>query len=141
MAGSIRGDVLLLLLLLLLLLYACSTLLTACDRLENESKPRVERGKTVVDSTDDLSTEKERTLGFLKRVVGADGSVKLDKDKVVRKLKSNDEATRHKAKLGGVAKKMASGALRLRAACVVQLALTQWGCRRVEEASQKRRRL
>ena len=88
-------------------------LLTRC-RLENESKPRVERGKTVVDSTDDLSTEKERTLGFLKRVVGGDGSVKLDKDKVVRKLKGNADASRHKAKLGGIAKKMAEGAMCLR---------------------------
>ncbi len=59
---------------------------------------------------DDLSTEKERTLGFLKRVVGADGSVKLDKDKVVRKLKGNADASRHKEKLGGIAKKMAAGA-------------------------------
>ena len=59
---------------------------------------------------DDLSTEKERTLGFLKRVVGADGSVKLDKDKVVRKLKGNADAARHKEKLGGIAKKLAAGA-------------------------------
>jgi hypothetical protein len=98
-----------------------------CCRLENENKPRIERGKSVVDSTgdqlaqrvkqdssnvvaDDLSTEKERTLGFLKRVVGADGSVKLDKDKVVRKLKGNADAARHKEKLGGIAKKMAAGA-------------------------------
>jgi hypothetical protein len=63
---------------------------------------------------DDLSTEKERTLGFLKRVVGADGSVKLDKDKVVRKLKGNADAARHKEKLGGIAKKMAGGMTRLR---------------------------
>ena len=60
--------------------------------------------------SDDLSTEKERTLGFLKRVVGADGSVKLDKDKVVRKLKGNADAARHKEKLGGIAKKLAAGA-------------------------------
>jgi len=50
--------------------------------------------------SDDLSTEKERTLGFLKRVVGADGSVKLDKDKVVRKLEGNADAARHKVEAG-----------------------------------------
>ncbi len=58
---------------------------------------------------DDLSTEKERTLGFLKRVVGADGGVKLDKDKVARKLKGNADAARHKEKLGGIAKKTSAG--------------------------------
>lgn len=62
-------------------------------------------------AADDLSTEKERTLGFLKRVVGADGSVKLDKDKVVRKLKGNADAARHKDKLSGISKKMAAGAI------------------------------
>jgi hypothetical protein len=41
--------------------------------------------------------------------VGADGSVKLDKDKVVRKLKGNADAARHKEKLGGISKKMAAG--------------------------------
>jgi hypothetical protein len=41
--------------------------------------------------------------------VGADGSAKLDKDKVVRKLKGNADAARHKEKLGGISKKMAAG--------------------------------
>jgi hypothetical protein len=62
-------------------------------------------------AADDLSTEKERTLGFLNRVVGADGSVKLDKDKVARKLKGNADAARHKEKLGGIAKKSSGASL------------------------------
>jgi hypothetical protein len=52
-------------------------------------------------------------------VVGADGSVKLDKDKVVRKLKGNADAARHKEKLGGIAKKMAGGVACL--LCATQL--------------------
>ena len=35
--------------------------------------------------------------------------MKLDKDKVVRKLKGNADAARHKEKLGGISKKMAAG--------------------------------
>jgi hypothetical protein len=35
--------------------------------------------------------------------------VKLDKDKVVRKLKGNSDAARHKEKLAGISKRMATG--------------------------------
>ena len=35
--------------------------------------------------------------------------MKLDKDKVVHKLKGNADAARHKEKLGGISKKMAAG--------------------------------
>ena len=37
--------------------------------------------------------------------------MKLDKDKVVRKLKGNADAARHKDKLSGISKKMAAGAI------------------------------